>query len=642
MVFDTLSDLISGLQNVFWATGKDDELIRHTDIISLRTTVVSRMRLGIQENAHVHAPRTPRLAPDLTDKLADIRKGATEFSEEFLTTAQSNELTKLLNAFEYGFRKSDQASGLRDLIPFFDQFSRAVGNPNFSRVEAMYSRWSEDRINHEYQVTLQHMWRCIRNRIELRGEPLDPSFPNTIEFGASKIVNAYTVAAWIASYVLFHDEDALIERTDCANDRFAAAVTAGVAGRVNVLAPFQAMYLDPAIDEVLVASVTNSWNAPMLLLSISGPALFCPELTFVLCLHEIAEFSDFLRLDHFSGVNATINEWIFDTFIATIWGEITTESSLDVDSAAAFLRLVLFVPEDHGVAKDVIEKLENEERRKWSNTNPLFYLDDLIGRLKKIIPKNLHIAELLRRGRPCTPESIERVNIPSWTKSLLGAEGLIASAVDKHWREGYRTCLIERLPDFAMCIGLRHMLNYPKVEEFKRHINYLFVSLIESIYSSGHSEKHSDLVSQLADRWAFQLCCFSDDSNVERRRSSVIQQMKTACQTRRLPFSVDDWVKECWTQSELFLLGTVDRPEKTDLASSLASARRGMRKLWRYMDHPVGSSLIGEFRELWNSAITQSDSTVKHQRVKTDQLRVRFLLSLWAKAQKFCVRSAFM
>jgi hypothetical protein len=226
------------------------------------------------------------------------------------------EVAKALLAVRKSLTRNERLGALRDLFPFVSQLCRCIQGEAWNLLYSSKTDVRASTMSSASDLTT-HLWRAIRNRIESRVESLDPSFPGTLDSGTSKLLNGYSVAAWLCSGVFNPSEKSL----RCASDSFAACVAAGYSGRIQTQETFADLRrlferADPDADIEEISRIDEAesddrWNARLLLLDISGRAIFRPEIAFLHCMHEIAEFSEWWTQKKAIKLRVAVNEFQF-------------------------------------------------------------------------------------------------------------------------------------------------------------------------------------------------------------------------------------------------------------------------------------------------------------------------------------------
>ena len=597
--------------------------VRQPDVSAFRTTIATdRDSFALFENSYQHGPRGPVLSGELDGLLRSVKAKLSSFGEEYLGRWQSHQLMQLYSTVESALHRSDRASGVRDLLPFFDQLSRAVTEIDWDTV---LEDKSHEELSDEFTFLFSHLWGAIRNRIENRGEPLDPSFPNTIEYGASKVVSAYSVTAWIASYLLFHGDDDKIPDTDCARENFATAVCAGAMG-VVVGGKFFEDLLERS-STLFESKTREKWNAHLCHLSVSGPVLFTPEVTLVFCLHEIAEFSDWPRKGHFEDLYSEVNDWVFETFSVLVGVELSEHTDYDCESK-----------DDNRLLKEIL-RLPNAwhsqsvlAAKRREDGPPADYIETLGYRLEAI--QKVHAARAFEPQKTDI-ELNDTHDYPDWCNTLVKDHPGLKKCLVRFCKE-ISSIFREVFPDFAMCLGLQHLLKCDD-ESLLDQIDHLFTMLISTSVDS-FKPHVSRSVDHIVLRWAVQLSCFLQRQGEEKNTRPFVQmriKQRAEAISRALEgagaerFDPETWMREYWDEL-VFVFGN-EKYEKP-FARELGRHVPPKIPMWNYEAHPAAYHLIKEFRELWFLSVNAGTEIEM-----LDRRRFSFIHGLWGKSQKFCV-----
>ena len=612
LTFDSLTDLVHAI-DVVSRTEENGHVLRNSDLYNVRSAIGS-----IEDPTHrehtTDAPGAeplmdiaiPQLSPEICELLRDIKSRFEDFAAQYLGATFLHEFDQVFSTLSVAICRSDRTNSVRDLLPFADQLSRAL-----TEDELWDKLFPDDAeaIRDQFSSIMDHLWTAIRNRIEHRGEPSDPSFPNTIEFGASKLVNAYTTAAWLACRALF----LTTRESNCGARGFAAAVAAGTEGSVRVTQVFPNLYpLDT--DSPIERRTEDEWNSNLYLLKISGPALFRPELTMVLCLHEMAEFSGWTKC--YSQLNSVINSGLFDYMTCRL----LTDLDLPATQVTVEILTALLSQDDQVSQRSVFGPLaERELRRRMSPTD---YWRTLSRRIQMIDRASLVAAT----GRARSSQVLTGHTPPEWTKILLenAPESPISNLLTVFAK--LEKTLRELVADFAMCLGLFHYLD--DESEKVAHINHLFTSMLECSLESSPDPANIHLDGMLL-RWAFQISVFSDReakldfvcdqmNNYRSRIESAIHSTRA-----KATFAPEKWAKKHWQT-----MGILPSEGQFDLAEYFRQSIPFAR-LWRPTTDEPASVLVEEFRNVWDKSF-RGDGEVEAARCNLIQL-------LWLKANRFRV-----
>ncbi|MDB5340355.1 MAG: hypothetical protein JWN70_5974 [Planctomycetaceae bacterium] len=274
--------------------------------------------------------------PLIWDELREISDTLRSWSQEFLSESQRQEFLNTVHTFQNCFVHHELASAARDLVPFFRQLSFACDPSMFDHWHNYRKQVNIESFSREVSALIAHLHQAVRNRLEHRSKSSDPTNPHTLEHGACKLVNAYSAMYWFVSELFSRttnfdpDKNPRARAYDryCTANQLAVAVASGHQGRISCREIFSGFreYWEKLLSEqppagVVRVRITDSlpkprqWSARLLLLEVSGKALFRPEICLVHCCHEVAELSDWLTTAQTVLLRLRLNAWILHYFI---------------------------------------------------------------------------------------------------------------------------------------------------------------------------------------------------------------------------------------------------------------------------------------------------------------------------------------
>lgn len=669
VVFSELRQLVSCIQAANGNDGEGNDAHAHA-IHAVRTTVaMGEPSFALLEGAFSHPPQMPQLSPELTTLLESIGERLGRFGRNYLGEAHRQELERIFHTFKTAFRRNDRAGAVRDLLPFFDQFARSVSTDAWSQ---LYDGTVDAEIvASEIDIAFSYIWRALRNRTEHRGEPLDPAFPTTIANGTDNIVNAYSVASWVACSVLVGNQN-IPDDEGCAKDRFALSICTGTDGVVTLMSLFSTVFASRVIE----ANNDGEWNAPLYLLRISGPVLYLPEIAFALTLHEMAEFSNWTRLPPHAVVNETVNQVAIEDFCARVTEQVTRCEGEEIREASNLIRISIELlaleqgasnTETDFMMSSLVRQLSDAanaepldlvrtgelERFLLRKSRPTDYLRGLQSRFDQITRRTIKTAVLLQEEETVNDQNLNERAIPCWAEYLLrDSETSIDFATVRRQHETFSISMRETISDVAMTSALAHLLNLEK-HQMTNQLNYLFVKLIEcSVYSNRRQLKQ--YVGGLVVRWALQLLCFHDPEdvkeflrvNIEPHQEAITSAMNKGLATTGIgqadEFRFFEWLEEDWTNFVSQCGGCISSVVGYEpaICARLRDAVEAIDGFADFEDHPAISSIVADFESLWNVAV-KSDSQRPEDGDDLERIRYNFTQKMWAKAQKFRVANVF-
>ena len=253
---------------------------------------------------------------------------------DFLSQEQQREFFNIIGTFRSCFLHHELASAARDLVPFFRQLSLACKSENHHHWSSYLTSSDPEFFASEISRLLLHLNRAVRNRLEHRSGHADPTIPHTLVHGASKLVGAYSGIYWFCSEFFGHDSSQSANpsmqadrKEYCYADNLSVCVAAGNEGRISceeVFLDFR-LWVERATGKPLSSSGEDEWTGRLLLLDVSGNSLFRPAFCLVHCLHEVAEFSDWLQSERTSLLRVRVNAWVLQEMLHFL-GNLALES----------------------------------------------------------------------------------------------------------------------------------------------------------------------------------------------------------------------------------------------------------------------------------------------------------------------------
>lgn len=267
--------------------------------------------------------------------LDGIGNSIRRYSASYLSDTQREELIHVYNSFRSCSFRMELLTTARDLFPFFKQLGAALSqgewhnylNPTAVEEERRSPIWRDEHTETVAALGLG-IHRAVRNRIEQRSMLADPPLAHTLQYGASKLISAYSGVFWLCSE-LFRSPNRRV-------DPFAGCVVAGGSGYIQcreLFTSFRTEYEAKKQQQLSENKTDGSWNSRLLLLDISGETLFEPESCFVHCLHEMAEVSEWIELPETMGVRHIVNTWIVSELGSNLYGVLVTDFDMPEDDA---------------------------------------------------------------------------------------------------------------------------------------------------------------------------------------------------------------------------------------------------------------------------------------------------------------------
>jgi hypothetical protein len=614
--------------------------------------VDSRTRLAFPGDSKAEPVASPWVIHSQVRKdLELIGEQITSFSRQFLNVTQREELAGLFRSFRSCFFRHELLGMARDLFPFFRQLGRALGDcelwHKYLNSHDLYQQLDRSSIlPEEFRKLTTAVNRALRNRVEGRVAEGDPVAPETLLYGACKLISAYTVLVFLCNEVLRRPKKG--EDDDKFRDagRFAACVTAGAYGRVvcEELLPDLRRLVESATQTPLAEQQDGTWSARLIVLDISGKSLLRPELSIAHCLHEVAETSDWLLSKRFLELRRVLNHWFlretvaaFRRVVATLaCGELAANTqSPEGDDPRENLRAAerrvadfctWFVP--YCAARfgtDTNQSPPNDVKSRVAdlvdNLPPLDFMQYLMDALY-IVPAMPGVmsdfadsvtneAGSLKPGRSLRPPE---------------SELCVQAAANDDFTRRLRTLhafVMEVVSDCGMWLGLERLLASPDTDSKGRSaiIDKAFTSILRLVVEAyPTAEAQSRVARVVVRRWAIQTAAvFRPDEPWEESFAQSIKQVEGECPD--IPFH--DFLKEPEQHAQQFnsqwgLIGGLRRFRAyggdEDLSLPDVAGERP-------------DKIAAAFARAWHSPSLQT--------------RIDFLFRLWAKSLRFAIPKLF-
>ncbi|MDX1968499.1 MAG: hypothetical protein SFV23_15080 [Planctomycetaceae bacterium] len=296
-----------------------------------------------------------QLRPGLQCELDIIEKSIRMWARTFLSSEQCAELLGIVRTFRSCFYHHELTSAARDLLPFFRQLACACSDISLWRAFRDTLEGNIDRFCEDVELLLAHMHRAVRNRLEHRSRHADPTIPNTLSHGASKLINAYSTVYWLAGELFMRSGKP--EDNHCVASHLAVCVAAGSEGRVKYEEVFESFrkFVESTRGEPLSVSPLGTdifddaqrsdntlpsgqgWSVPLMLVDVSGLPIFLPEQSFVHALHETAQFSEWLEDPRRAKLRDSLKEWVVSCMVGIIRDVVIIEGLSDPDDSGHLL-----------------------------------------------------------------------------------------------------------------------------------------------------------------------------------------------------------------------------------------------------------------------------------------------------------------
>ncbi len=512
----------------------------------------------------------------------------------------------------------------------------------------------------DFNRLTDHLWRALQNRTEYRIPTRDPTVPTTLEYGASKLVNAYTVATWLASELVLNSTKQFAPRSnDCGSERFGVCVSVNSTGRVSCEEVFSElrreleleMSVSEGSDETsseichLSQRRNSEWNFPLLLLTISGPAIFRPEITLTHCLHEVAEFGEWYRLPQTTILHEKLISYCLTVFERII-ANLAYENLKNLKPKDVFQRIELLIQSsiairelDRRAKNDRSNQFDSEEIRKITTYQlKSCSLRDIFrilehGLQNAIKDKRIkQIASTLWNSAG-TKISLSSLDASPWPhyESLQRSD---YKGIDKAIKFGDE--LTEFIADFAMICSLKSItLKNNKPTESKNNIkadlNRIYISIIESLNAWQSVEVYQRSLVIIIRRWLMQFLIHTEDE-VGQGFDNFWEEVNKLAKAGQLKLPQDEIDHTRQDISRDFQIGVID------ILRDFIQPLREIRQEWdkqsifyepveqgHISNQPI-DDLLREFADLWNTTRNEPIAGTY------DIDRYKFVERLWSKS----------
>ncbi len=634
---------------------------------------------------------------DLNDHIKklrnEIRNGVISFTSRSVGPSQGIEIQKTIDAICAALGRNECLGAVRDLLPFLRRLSECLGSDRWANY-LLCDSYSSQRVSQDLTRLTEHSWIAIRNRIESKSDHFDPMYSSSLNNGCVKLMNAYTVAAWLCWDVLSRATNAdprKLENVSCDAENFAACVCAGSSGRVEC---------EKVFDEFISIAKPNDSSTPLLLLSISGPVLFRPEAAIAHCLHEMAEFSMWIEqavgppsLHELRGEISKFISWIVEGYVFDLI--LHSESVflknhiLQEEGRTNVTKLLQYaVIAEHNqtvgelfesiICSDPWEKAQTVFKQIIAST-PLDDVEELLMRSWLGMANNEKFGLMKRLGglNASHFDSLQqelngvlRASTARQTTEAPSERFTIASF--RRRCEVFVTIVREAFADFGMVLAISRMLKETngigKSILLTSHINYMFAALIESLYAWLPSAAIEIALKTILPRWAtlhratrpttpylawrglfemdFVRYCVDFSRAVPNPPSSeyyttfarsILDESEMYCVFNRvvkhdsdLPHNRIEPHEESDNTSLFDIFGLWLSKQLTD----------GVEKTtWWPADGTPQHKLLSEFLSTWNLAVVDAENSTSS--IETSHARTRLVLSFWAKSQKLVLPKVF-
>lgn len=563
-------------------------------------------------------------------ELNSIRKTIHNWSK-LLPPNQAAEINGVVNSFYICFFNQELVSAARDLLPFFRQLSLACADKRQWK-QFLRDADASHRFGEELETLTYFLQRAVRNRLEHRVLQTDPPIPHTLEHGASKFVNAYSVIYWLSGRVFGRGAAVNAEVYSTADD-LAVCVCVGIEGRVRCHEVFRSF-------RIYTEDLENgSPKTRLLILDISGRNLFRPEASFIHCLHETVEMSDWMEsIEPF--------RYSFNCWSARMVRDLLTSALIPagrnyperqrlrsaMEEVLPFRRVKGYVRDvvAHAVAalckSDASTSLSSRMEVSLHGTPPERFLDEVLTQ---------SLSWLFSTGEG--ELSAESVDIPEFAEPFsteveppsFGDYCRLASKHDYHPRqeavqrtESLPSILRELIADWGMWCGFRFIKESQGRKVSLNDVNLIFESLVvaqiewEGVNPSPHKFQ------SLLQRWCMVACAIDQSRWRDRIREHLLGPMK------KYSHHFQSEGANSWFEGM--------EEEVGQLSASLRKVDiRTLFPDWHNAFNPTEHLLLGAFLKVWET------SRDPHNSSRLDSNRLSFVWDLWATSTRLRFPTVF-
>jgi hypothetical protein len=614
------------------------------------------------------------------EKLLNV---AIDLTERQLGTVAGRELKKALKMLRNSLNRNERIGALRDIFSFVSQLCHCLQDEDAWKGYSLNQQTFLGQTNQYYDYPRMnaitknlagHLWRAIRNRIESRVEKLDPSFPGTLDYGTAKLINGYSVAAWVSSGVVAFNR----KNVSCKTDSFAACVASGTSGRVETQEAF-ADVRRSIEEDCLFADCSNlkplkdrsrSWHSRLLLVDISGSIIYRPEVAFLQCFHEMAEFNGWVSNRECVNLRTILNRYQFQVM----------KSIFDKNPSTS--------PRNEQASRDqnkLLQSVFNEYRNQRGNIsgeniyesiNPVYFRDCIMSCFKRRFTNDNFDGQYLAS----LSDYLNGFNRNPSEKILDGNDPPYEMKHDRYivFLNQLKGFVRESSSDFAMLVAKCYLARrYVEADEFGstlvKGVNYNFSCILENVCTWGPMDPHlRDRIKDIFVRWALQLhIVFSIEPNPRSSEKNVVRGMiyhysriilvdfiGDYLKLAEIGKLVDDAMKFGYKFSifgqHLSLATMLSNMTKPDEIQTMVSGD--------FLSNDPQDRILREFFSLWVSSANHADGIVRrslkvaeddseslkaHRReelsstAELERLRLEFIYLLWAKSQKMCFENVF-
>ncbi|MEM9942066.1 MAG: hypothetical protein AAF939_10800 [Planctomycetota bacterium] len=559
------------------------------------------------------------------EKFRRTRESIVEFSRKYLGEVQRNELISCYDSFLSCFFRAELFGAAHDLAPFFFSLGELFGRTELwdaifypvtesaqhpDLLESIFrSKSNAAEFNADMQALISHLARCLRNRIENRSQKSELPPPDTLDYGACSLVNAYSVAFDLCARLVYTNPS-----SGKTGKTFVSSVGAGFDGVIVCREFFKSIRKHAAHE-------SSDLTVPHLLgLDLSGRMILEPSICFAHCLHEITEMSGWVGEERNDYLRETINRWLLIEIKEIYFNVVVKDAKaknkstkLSTDTLAELDEFIdKFIPmaihkQMPGISKGAT--VSKSLRAFLLKFEPVEFVDELCKAIGYACIKFGETEELLQRDSVRIPVYAHHLKVAFDEKDFY--------RLAKEVKELVR----EYVPDIGMWICLNHLCREKQTSNSERFrwVCRLFEGvLFASIYKSGGSGNER-LFRTILLRWSLQAASVLDSDGW---RDAIASYLAESSLKDEIPIDkLTEWLPK-----------TEDFKNQFDPEKGLVSRLKKLKAYSENVKTPSDPTLVAveDLSEMERAALEEFACAWRNNTV-TDELRLVSSLAAMAE-----------